>query len=211
MPQGRTGSMYAFQQESVTPDIVTIGKALGGGFIPLAGVLVNQHIVETLRVGSGVFQHGHTFQAHPVACAMALAVQETIAEDNLLENVRTMSTVLETALREVLGAEKYIGDIRGRGLLWGVEFVADRETKEPFDAEVGFGVRVQTRAWELGVAVYPGTGTVDGVRGDHVILAPPFTVSKEDISRAVEVLSRAYLEVVGEVESGVIKQVARGF
>lgn len=203
--------MYAFQQEDVVPDIVTVGKALSSGFAPIAGVLASEKVISALRNGSGLHHHGHTFQAHPVSCAAALAVQETVAKDNLLQNVRDMGVVLQQALEDALGAEKYVGNIRGRGLLWGVEFVKDIETKETFAPEVQFGVRVQQRAFELGVAIYPGCGTVDGVNGDHVLFAPAFTVTKEDIKVIVDLARKAYLDVAGQVERGETGAVEKAF
>jgi adenosylmethionine-8-amino-7-oxononanoate aminotransferase len=195
---GRTGTMFAWEQERdedgnpVFPDIMTIGKGLGGGYAPISGILVHQKVVDVLDCGSGSFNHGHTFQAHPISCAAALAVQRIIRRDDLLENCVKIGTILERCLREQLGDEKHVGDIRGRGLFYAVEFVQDRADKSPFEPKLQFGFLVQKEALKLGVAVYPGTGTVDGVRGDHILIAPPFTVKEHEIRHIVEIVTEAY-------------------
>jgi len=189
---GRTGTFFAFEQEDVVPDIMTIGKGLGGGYAPIAGVLVHNKVVGVLRNGTGGFNHGHTYQAHPLTCAIALSVQQIIKRDRLVERCKEMGQLLETCLRRELKGCKYVGDIRGRGLFWAVEFVRDTETKESFDPIVGFGLKVQLRALEYGVAVYPGAATVDGVRGDHVIVAPPYTVTWVELRDITRVIRAAY-------------------
>lgn len=120
---GRCGTLHAWQAEGVVPDLQTIGKGLGGGFLPIAGLLIGHRLVEVLFAGSGAFAHGHTYQGHPVVCASALEVQKQIREDNLIENVTNMGHLLESLLKERLGKHKYVGDIRGRGLFWGVSNV----------------------------------------------------------------------------------------
>lgn len=194
---GRTGSYFAFEQEDggVLPDIVTIGKGLGGGYVPLAAMLVNKRIVDTLRQGTSVFNHGHTFQAHPTACSAALAVQKIVKRDGLVSRCARIGSKLGQRLRVELGHCKYVGDIRGRGLLWALEFVRDKKTKAPFDTSIKFGTRVQQIAFDLGVAVYPGEGTVDGIVGDHVLLAPPFNILEEELDFIVSILQRAYHNV----------------
>lgn len=194
---GRTGTFFAFEQEGddVVPDIMTIGKGLGGGYAPIAGVLVHEKVVRGLRGGTGVFNHGHTYQAHPLSCASALAVQTIIRRDRLVERCRAVGSLLESELRGALAGKKYVGDIRGRGLFYGVEFVRDTATKGTFEPGVEFGYRVQRRAFDLGVALYPGAATVDGVRGDHVLLAPPYTVSEDEVREIVRVVREAYEDV----------------
>ena len=178
---GRTGTFFAFEQERVAPDICTIGKGLGGGYAPIAGVLINERIVDVLRKGAGSFNNGYTYQAHPVSTAIALSVQKIVRRENLIERCRLMGIILEDLLKSTLSNHKYVGNIRGRGLFWGIEFVADKSTKDTFEPEWGFGVRVQKKAFELGVAIYPGLATVDGVRGDHVLICPPYTVTEEEL------------------------------
>ena len=198
---GRTGSLFAFEQEGegVVPDIMTMGKGLGGGYAPLAGVLVHKKVVDVLRAGSGLFNHGQTYQAHPLSCATALAVQRIVKREGLVQRCRAMGFVLERLLRQELSGKKYVGNIRGRGLFWGIEFVQHRESKMAFDPKVEFGLRVQRKAFELGVAVYPGSATVDGVKGDNVLVAPPYTVMEKDLELIVRVLSEAYDAVERDV------------
>ncbi|KAH8901121.1 aminotransferase class 3 [Thozetella sp. PMI_491] len=189
---GRTGSYFAFEQEGMRPDIVTIGKGLGGGYAPIAGMLINDKIVDSLRKGTSAFNHGHTYQAHPVSCAAALAVQRVLERDHLIERVAASADGLEAALRKTFANCAYVGDIRGRGFFWTLEFVKNKETKEPFERSVNFGPKVQNTAFELGVALYPGAGTVDGVRGDHITIAPPYMASNEELKIAVSLLKKAY-------------------
>ncbi|MEO8715955.1 MAG: aspartate aminotransferase family protein, partial [Acetobacteraceae bacterium] len=166
---GRTGTTHAWDQEGVTPDIQVIAKGLGGGYQPIGGILIAGRVVDAVRAGSGAFMHGHTYQAHPVACAGALEVQRVIAEDGLLANVRAMGARLEQALTERLGNHPHVGDIRGRGLFWAIEFVADRASRAAFDPKLRLNERVKQAAMAEGVAIYPMGGTIDGRQGDHVI------------------------------------------
>ena len=188
---GRTGTLHACEQDGVAPDLMTIAKGLGGGYQPIGAVLLSQKIYDAFASGSGAFQHGHTYICHPVACAAALAVQEVIRRDNLLENVRAMGDRLQRRLSERFGNHPHVGDIRGRGLFRGVEFVAERASKEPFDPTLKINARVKREAMARGLLVYPGGGTIDGRRGDHILLAPPFIVNGEQIDTIVERLGDA--------------------
>ena len=183
---GRCGSMHAWEQEGVAPDIQVVAKGLGGGYQPIGGILVSDRVIRGLEAGSGAFMHGHTYQAHPVACAAALAVQQVIQEENLLENVRAMGRRLEERLIERLGNHRNIGDIRGRGLFWAVELVQDRAGKAVFDPALKLNDRVKLEAFARGLACYPMGGTIDGKRGDHVILAPPYIVTAAEVDMIVE-------------------------
>ncbi|OAQ70835.1 aminotransferase [Pochonia chlamydosporia 170] len=190
---GRTGTYFAFAQEGdVRPDLVTLGKGLGGGYTPIAGVLAHRKVIDVLAKGSGVFVHGHTYQAHPLCCAAALAVQKVLERDNLVANCAEKGKWLEEQLRKKLGPRKYVGNIRGRGLFWGLEFVKDKKTKEPFSPDVHFSREMRNEAQRLGLAIYPGTGTADGYVGDHVILAPPLNVSQEDLDILMDLLMKTY-------------------
>ena len=191
---GRTGSQFAFEQEGegVVPDIMTMGKGLGGGYAPIAGVLVNKKVVDVLRAGTGGFNHAQTYQAHAVSCATALAVQKIVQRDGLIERCKRKGFVLEDLLRKTMGDKKYVGDIRGRGLFWGIEFVRDKACRDAFEPALEVGVRVQKKALELGVAVYPGIATIDGVKGDHILLAPPYTVTQEELEMVVNIVEKAY-------------------
>ncbi|KAI5460282.1 pyridoxal phosphate-dependent transferase [Mariannaea sp. PMI_226] len=191
---GRTGTYFAFEQEEggVVPDLVTVGKGIGGGYGPIAGMLLHSKVVEVLRRGSASFNHGHTYQAHPVSCAAALAVQQVMEEDGLVQRCADLGRVLEKLLRASFAGSRYVGDIRGRGLFWALELVRDKETKEPFAPHVGVAEKLQGKALDLGLAVYPGKGTVDGHAGDHVLLAPPLNISEDDLRKAVDLLKEAY-------------------
>jgi adenosylmethionine-8-amino-7-oxononanoate aminotransferase len=183
---GRTGTLYACEQEGVVPDLIAIAKGLGGGYQPIGAVLAQAHVVEAMSAGSGFFQHGHTYLGHAVACAAALAVQQVIERDGLLAQVRARGATLEAMLRDALGEHPHVGDIRGRGLFWGVEFVRDRAAKTPFDPEFKLHARLKREAMARGLMLYPMGGTVDGRYGDHVLLAPPFIVSDAELSTLVE-------------------------
>jgi adenosylmethionine-8-amino-7-oxononanoate aminotransferase len=193
---GRTGTFFAFEQEGIQPDIVTIGKGLGGGYSPIAAMLINSTIVDTLRKGTSAFNHGQTYQAHPVSCATALRVQTILRRDDLLERVRYLGSMLKHLLSTTFSGCDYVGDIRGRGLFWSLEFMEDKAQKCPFPREFHFGPRVQLAAFNMGVAIYPGSGTIDGLNGDHVIFAPPYTTTEEELEVAVATVKKAYDEVV---------------
>lgn len=188
---GRTGTLHAWEQEGVTPDIQIIAKGLGGGYQPIGGILIGGRIVDALAAGSGAFVHGHTYQAHPVACAAALEVQRIIREDGLVDNVCAMGARLEAGLIERLGNHAHVGDIRGRGLFWAIELVSDRGSKRVFDPAMKLHERVKRAALERGLAVYPMGGTIDGRQGDHVVIAPPYTVTATEINTIVDRLGAA--------------------
>ena len=188
---GRTGTMHAWEQEGVAPDLEVVAKGLGGGYQPIGGVLIGRKVVDAIAQGSGSFMHGHTYQAHPVACAAALEVQRIIRGDNLLDNVRATGARLESALVERFGNHRHVGDIRGRGLFWALEFVADRATKKEFDPGLKVNERVKREALARGIAIYPMGGTIDGRRGDHAVIAPPYIATASDIDTIVERLGDA--------------------
>ena len=188
---GRTGTLHACEQEGISPDIIAIAKGLGGGYAPIGAVLMQDKIFTAIAEGSGAFQHSHTFMGHPLACAAALAVQRVIRRDNLLANVRMQGAYLTRRLNERFGNHPFVGDVRGRGLFQAVEFVADRGTKEPFDPALKLSARVKHEAIARGLMVYPMSGAADGVRGDHVLLAPPFIVDAPVLDTIVERLGEA--------------------
>ncbi|KAK2000908.1 aminotransferase class-III [Colletotrichum falcatum] len=179
---GRSGTLHAWQQEDVVPDIQTIAKGLGGGYAPMAGMLINHRVADALKDGTGVFLHGHTYQGHPVGCAAALEVQRIIREENLVSNVRKQGILLESLLRKYLSDHPYVGDIRGKGLFWGIEFVRDKKSREPFPRSEDVANKVHLNGInKFGISLYPGTGTKDGILGDHVLLAPAYTSTSEEI------------------------------
>ena len=188
---GRTGTLHACEQDGVAPDLMTIAKGLGGGYQPVGAVLLSDRIFDAFANGSGFFQHGHTYMAHPMAAAAGLAVQHVIRQENLLANVVAMGAELESQLTDRLGNHHHVGDIRGRGLFRGVELVADRASKQPFDPKLRLNALVKREAMARGLMVYPMGGTIDGRLGDHVLLAPPFIVDRADITRIVERLGDA--------------------
>ena len=196
---GRTGTMHAWEQEGITPDIQIVAKGLGGGYQPIGGILIGGRVVDALRAGSGAFMHGHTYQAHPVACAAALAVQKVIRADNLIDNVRVQGERLAMALTERLGNHRHVGDIRGRGLFWAIEMVTDRATKAVFDPSLKMNDRIKQAAFERGLAIYPMGGTIDGKNGDHVIVAPPYIAQAADIDAIVARLGDAVDAAVASV------------
>jgi len=196
---GRTGTMFAIEQDGVAPDLVAVAKGLGAGYAPIGAVLVNGAIVERLRGGSGAFLHGHTYIGHPVAAAAALAVQEVIERDDLLVQVQKRGATLRRMLGDVFGEHEHVGDIRGRGLLLGLELVRKRASKEPFAPELKLHAAVKAHAMRKGLLVYPMGGTIDGRQGDHILLAPPFIVSAAELSEIVARLKEAVDGAVMEV------------
>jgi adenosylmethionine-8-amino-7-oxononanoate aminotransferase len=188
---GRTGTLHACEQEGISPDLMVVAKGLGGGYAPIGALMMQEAIFQAFAEGSGAFQHTHTYMGHPLACAAALAVQRVIRRDNLLANVRVQGTHLSRRLRERFGNHPFVGDVRGRGLLQGVELVADRGTKEAFEPKLKMHARVKREAMARGLMVYPMGGTVDGMRGDHVLIAPPFIVDDGAVEVIVERLGEA--------------------
>jgi adenosylmethionine-8-amino-7-oxononanoate aminotransferase len=199
---GRTGTLHACEQEGVSPDLMTIAKGLGGGYQPIGAVLVQQRIVDAFARGSGFFQHGHTYLGHAVACSAALAVQQVIRRDGLLDACVRRGDELRAGLVARFGAHPHVGDIRGRGLFRAIELVADRATKEPFDPSLKLHARIRQEAMVRGLLVYPMGGTIDGRRGDHVLLAPPFIVSPQEIGQIVERLAEAVDASIAALASG---------
>ncbi len=183
---GRTGHLFACEEDGIAPDILTIAKGLGAGYQPIGATLASDRIYDAIVGGTGFFQHGHTYIGHATACAAALEVQRVIAEEGLLDNVRERGEQLRAQLRERFADHQAVGDVRGRGLFVGVEFVADRGTKQPFDPSLRLHAALRREAMARGLMVYPMGGTVDGRQGDHVLLAPPFICSAEQIDIIVE-------------------------
>ena len=188
---GRTGALYACTQEGVTPDILTIAKGLGGGYQPIGAMLCTSNIYEAISNGTGFFQHGHTYIGHPTAAAAGVAVVSAMLERGLLDRVTTQGDKLRSALEGAFGQHAHVGDIRGKGLFMGVELVADRETKAPFDSARGIAGKIKKHAFENGLICYPMSGTIDGKNGDHVLLAPPFIIEDNQIDELVEKLGRS--------------------
>jgi hypothetical protein len=188
---GRTGTLYACEQEGVAPDIVCVAKGLGAGYLPIGATLCSQGVYDAVAAGSGALAHGHTYMGHPAACAAALAVQRAVRDRGLLARVRELGAGLERRLRAAFGGHPHVGEIRGRGLFWALELVASRDTKAPFDPARSVYARLKDAALEAGLLCYPMGGTADGVAGDHVILAPPFTLAQAQLDEVVTKLDTA--------------------
>ena len=196
---GRTGSLFACDAEGVAPDIVCIAKGLGAGYQPIGAMLCTGAIYGAVADGSGFFQHGHTYLAHPIAAAAGLAVLREILDNDLVSRVRESGAVFEQLLNERFSQHPNVGDIRGRGLFRALEFVADRDSKRPFDPGAGLAAKLKTAAFAEGLVCYPMPGTRDGKNGDHVLLAPPFIASEEELELAADMLRRAVETVMDDI------------
>jgi adenosylmethionine-8-amino-7-oxononanoate aminotransferase len=196
---GRTGANHAWEQEGVHPDIQTVAKGLAGGYAPISMLLMNDKIVDAIQKGSGFFNHGHTYNSHAVACAAAIAVQRIIKRDNIIQNVQVMGERLSNGLKTALGNHKNVGNIRGRGLMWAVEFVQDRESKQPFPVTERVAVRMKSigirEQW--GIALNASTGSVDTIVGDHIVISPPFNITAEEVDLIVDRVKGVVEEVLG--------------
>ena len=178
---GRTGTLFACEQDGIAPDICAIAKGLGAGYQPIGAMMCTAEIYNAVRDGSGFFQHGHTYLAHPTACAAAGAVLTRIIDDDLLQRVEPLGKSLDAHLKARLFRNPHVGDIRGRGLFRGIELVADRESKLPFAPELKVHARIKKEAFDRGLICYPMGGTIDGRSGDHVLLAPPFIMNETEV------------------------------
>lgn len=188
---GRTGHLFACEVEKVVPDILVMAKGLGGGYQPIGCMMTTDKIHDALVNGTGQFINGYTYTGHPIACAVALELQKVIEEDHLLDNVQARGAQLRAGLEAALGQHPHVGDIRGRGLFQGVEFVADRASKAPFAPAEKINARIKTEAMQRGLLVYPMNGSVDGAAGDHVILAPPYICTAQEIDEIVALFAEA--------------------
>lgn len=188
---GRTGHDFAFTEDGVVPDLVTMAKGLGGGFVPMGAVVLSDRIADAIEAGSGALAHGFTYMGHPLGCAAALAVQRAIEADGLVASAAEKGAALRRLLEDRFGQHPHIGDIRGRGLFLGLELVADRESKEPFDPGLKLHAVIKAAAMDNGLMVYPSGGTVDGKVGDHVLLAPALTAREEELAEIVERLAKS--------------------
>ena len=197
---GRTGTLHACEQENIQGDLQTVAKGLAAGYQPLGAVLINKKIVDAIEAGSGFFQHGHTYIGHPTACAAGLATQCEIQEKDLLSNVKVQGALLKEQLKECFSAsaelDQFIGDVRGRGLFIGIELVANKETKQPFDPRLKLHAQIKKQAMENLLMTYPMSGCIDGVNGDHILLAPPFIINEDHVAQIVERLAKSIQSVL---------------
>jgi adenosylmethionine-8-amino-7-oxononanoate aminotransferase len=196
---GRTGHLYACEADGISPDILCIAKGLGAGVQPIGAMLCTGEIYETIENGSGFFQHGHTYLGHATACAAGVAVLERIP--GLLPNVTAMGNKLQAALEAALDSHDHVGNVRGRGLFRGVEIVADKATKEPFDPALGIAAKLKKACFADGLMVYPMSGTIDGLHGDHALIAPPFIIGDAHVEEIVTKLTAALDRTLREAQA----------
>ncbi|MEO0484887.1 MAG: aspartate aminotransferase family protein [Pseudomonadota bacterium] len=194
---GRTGHLFACEADGIAPDIACIAKGLGGGYQPIGAMLCSDRIYAAIEAGSGMFQHGHTYLGHPVAAAAGLAVLRKLTEGGLVARAAKTGAALKDALHSAFGQHAHVGDIRGRGMFLGLELVADRDSKTPFDPGRKTAARVKAAAFEAGLVCYPMAGTRDGKHGDHVLLAPPFILEDAQIGELTDKLGQAFDAVLG--------------
>lgn len=192
---GRTGSLFAYEQEFIEPDILTIAKGLGAGYQPIGAMMCTRKIYQAIADGSGFFQHGHTYIGHPVACAAGNAVVTAITQRQLLGRVQRQGLKLLTELKSLQATSAIIGDVRGRGLFAGVELVADKTTKQPFDPALAVNKKFKKIAFDHGLICYPMGGTIDGNVGDHVLLAPPFIINDNELDELISKFSDSLSDV----------------
>ena len=197
---GRCGTLWTFEQEGIVPDLVAAAKGLGAGYQPIGAVMIALRISQAIESGSGFFQHGHTYMGHAAACAGALAVQKRLHDDGVLARVAPLGEALEERLQSALGEHPNVGEIRGRGLFRAIELVEDRASKKPFDPALRLHARVKAQALQAGLLCYPMGGTLDGMRGDHVVLAPPFIVEERQLDELVDKLGAALAAALGALD-----------
>ncbi len=192
---GRTGTLFACEQDGIAPDITAIAKGLGGGYQPIGAMLCSARIYAAIEQGSGFFQHGHTYLGHPMAAAAGLAVLKKLTDGGLVARAAEMGENLNAALHEAFGQHPQVGDIRGRGMFRGLELVADRETKTPFDPSLAIHKKIKATAFDAGLICYPMGGTVNGQEGDHILLAPPFIYENTHIDELIGKLGKVFAAV----------------
>ncbi|KAF5017399.1 hypothetical protein F66182_10679 [Fusarium sp. NRRL 66182] len=198
---GRTGTLHAWEQEDVVPDICVVGKGLGAGYAPVSSVLLNSSLVDSFQKSGKGFAHGQTYMAHPQAAAAALKVQQIIKRDSLTDHVRAMGGYLETRLKERLLPMSFVGDIRGRGLFWAIEFVTNKQTKTPFPYSLGLNAMLHSRGMSQGyeIALFNANGGYDGYSGDHFLICPPFIVTEADVDDIVDRTARVIEDTFAEL------------
>lgn len=195
---GRTGEVFAMSHWGVVPDMITVAKGMGSGYAALAAVVVHDRIRSVFADSSSPFVHGFTYGGNPLACAVGVAVLDLVQREGLFERAAELGTYFFNAA-ERLRAHPSVGDIRGRGLMMGIELVRDRDSREPFPAELRFADRLARLALDRGLYVYPGSGCIDGVRGDHILICPPFVIRKSEIDLIFELLDQTLADLEREV------------
>lgn len=185
---GRTGKNFCVDHWGVKPDLIGTAKGLAASYYPVGAVIVADHVGEVFRNGSGIFAHSHTFNGMPAGSAAVVAVLEYMKKHNLVENAARMGKLIEMDIAPELRKMPLVGEVRGRGLMWGIELVRDKATKTPFDASVDAGGKLKALALERGMTLYPGRAMADGVNGDNIMIGPPLTVTEEDVRKIFEIL-----------------------
>lgn len=196
---GRTGVNFGVDHFNIVPDIICFAKGVSSGYTPLGGVIVSNKISDVFRKGSGKFTHGHTYSANPLSCAVGLKVLEIIARDSLIQNVRDKGELLITVLKNELKDIEIVGDIRGLGLQLGIEFVKNRVTRQPFEKDMNLSGRITEIGLKNGIVVYPGSGNADSVRGDNILLTPPFIITEDQVYEIVSRLKTSFIEATEEI------------
>ncbi|KAK3706395.1 hypothetical protein LTR37_012773 [Vermiconidia calcicola] len=196
---GRTGTLHAWEQEGVVPHLQTIAKGLGAGYQAVGALLVSKQVVDVLSKGTKAFVHFQTYHGHPLACAAAYEVQQVIKDEGLIENCREMGAYLGELLKERLGSHKHVGDIRGRGLVWGIEIVKDRQTRQPFPVtdKIAPTIHATGLRKEFAISLIPGGGVADGTHGDLIVIAPAYNVTRMDVELIVGRAAKAIEHVLG--------------
>lgn len=189
---GRTGSLFAIDDFGVVPDMICAAKGMSAGYSPLGAVIVKEEIFNAFKNGSGIFTHGHTYGGNPLSAAVALSVVKVLQQDGIAENARTVGAYLLARMQEKLLPFSFVGDVRGKGLLLGVEIVKDKTTKEPFPVKMGMAEKVTQTLIQHGVIVYPGTGNADGVDGDQFLVSPPLIITKQQADELVDAMAAGF-------------------
>lgn len=191
---GRCGSMFAIEDYGVIPDMICAAKGMSAGYVPLGAVIAKQEIWDTFKNGSGIFVHGHTYGGNPLAGAIAKEVVQTIIDDQLVDNARTVGAYILEQMQEKLLPFWFVGDVRGKGMMLGVEFVRDKATKQPFPAAAGVSANITATLMKHGVIVYPGGGNADGIDGDQFLLTPPLIMTKAQADEMLDGLVKGFKE-----------------
>jgi adenosylmethionine-8-amino-7-oxononanoate aminotransferase len=199
---GRTGSMLAMEQYGVIPDIVALGKGMGAGYAPIAAALASEKVIEPILAGTKVVMSGHTLSANPQSCAVSLAVLEYLEKNQIVSEVESKGDYLKNMLLNLKNQYSFIGDIRGKGLMLGIEFVEDIKTKVPFPREALVTQKLISLAKEKGLLVYPAGSGIDGVNGDAIIISPPLTITKNEIEELVSLMQATFDAFTQQMKSG---------
>ncbi|ORY79763.1 adenosylmethionine-8-amino-7-oxononanoate aminotransferase [Leucosporidium creatinivorum] len=198
---GRTGKLHAWEWEGVKPDIQTCGKGMAGGYAPISAILISHKVLDGMRKGTGAFVNGYTFQSHAVACRAAIEVLKIMKEDSLIEQCHSRGQLLGQLLHKRFNTHPNVGESRGRGLFWAIELVKDTATKAAFPSSFALTELISSHCLENGLVLYPGAGTIDGVQGHHMLIAPPYTITEEELAFLVDTLGEAVDACVATFEA----------